>query len=574
MRFILILSLFCLAACSAQPTLPQSDLAPVIYTAETILTMDSEKPSAKAVAVLDDKIVGIGSEVELKHTYPNARFDDSFAAKTILPGLIDPHVHMILGAMMYGLDWIPPWDMPSPKGLAKGLPNKAALLDRIKHFEQQANDGPLILYGYHNLVQGDLTRQDLDAVSATRPLFIWHYSGHDFYLNSAAIALAGLTPDLADKFHGVGLDKNGELNGRIYEDAALTLFGTIGKMLLSPEHIATGFQGYETLLTQGGVTTVAEMGYGIFGRAIEDNYLKVFYKDDAPYSLYLIPEHRAFTKEFGEDVVKKLNALIDTKPRIPVLKQVKLFTDAAFYSQTMRMKAPGYIGGQSKGSKGLWVTEKDALIEAIKPYWEAGYDLHIHSNGDAAQDATLSALETFKAAESQRAIIEHLGLFTPAQIERAKNLDVGVSAASHYVHYMGEDYIEAIGEKTQYITPLASTMAAGIPTTVHSDAPLAPPQPLRAASVHATRLTRQGNVSTPSERLTAEQALRAITIEAAWSLGLEDEIGSLETGKRADFTILEDNPLEVSAENWSEIDVWGVVLKGEHKPIKSLEDAE
>ncbi|HFB54940.1 MAG TPA: amidohydrolase, partial [Hellea balneolensis] len=110
--------------------------------------------------------------------------------------------------------------------------------------------------------------------------------------------------------------------------------------------------------------------------------------------------------------------------------------------------------------------------------------------------------------------------------------------------------------------------AAGMPTTMHSDAPLAPPSPLTAASVHMTRATRQGGVSTPSEKLTPQQALRAVTLDAAWSLGLEDEIGSLEVGKRADFTVLDQNPFDRPAQDWDDIPVWGVVLDGHIHPIE------
>ena len=132
---------------------------------------------------------------------------------------------------------------------------------------------------------------------------------------------------------------------------------------------------------------------------------------------------------------------------------------------------------------------------------------------------------------------------------------------------MGDDYKNAIGKKTQYITPLASAFKAGIHTTLHSDAPLAPPQPLVAASVHMTRRTRQGNISTPSERITPVQALKAITIEAAWSLGLDKEIGSIEAGKRADFTILDENPLTTKAEEWPNIKIHGTFVNGIFKKI-------
>ena len=112
-------------------------------------------------------IVEAGDLNVLKGRHKGSSIDTRFADKTIVPGLIDPHVHMTLGAMMYGLDFIPPWDMETPKGTVKGLPDKASLMAKIAEFEAAAPDGPLILYGYHNLVQGDLTRQDLDQISET-----------------------------------------------------------------------------------------------------------------------------------------------------------------------------------------------------------------------------------------------------------------------------------------------------------------------------------------------------------------------------------------------------------------------
>ncbi|WP_162143727.1 amidohydrolase [Hellea balneolensis] len=568
-RLLLCAGLAFLTACSNSSNLPGKDIT--IYTANHILTVYEDMPNAEAIAVNSEgNIVAIGDLKPLSAQLKGADIDNRFEGKTITPGLIDPHIHMVLGSMMYGLDFIPPWDMETPKGTVKGLPDKASLMAKIAEFESIAAEGPLILYGYHNLVQGDLTRQDLDLISKTRPIFIWHFSGHDFYLNSAAIDAANLTPALAEKFHGVGLDDNGELNGRIYEDAGLALFQTVGPILLAPEHIQRGWEGYEAIFARSGVTSVAEMGYGIFGRALEDNYIKAHYSAEDNYNLYLVPEHRAFTQEFQNIANLRIIEMARNKDAIPrVLPQVKLFTDAAFYSQTMKMSAPGYIGGQSKGTDGLWVTEPQDLASLMRRYWDVGLDIHIHSNGDAAQDSTLKAFSEMKPGEGgQRLVIEHGGLFTPEQIKTAAELGVGISAASHYVKYMGEDYKEAIGDKTDFITPLASAIKAGIHTTVHSDAPLAPPQPLKAASVHMTRETRQGGVSNADEKITREQALKAITLDAAWSLGLEDEIGSLEVGKRADFAILETNPLTTAPENWPDIEVWGVVLAGDIRPVQ------
>ena len=548
-----------LSACSAANPTPD---ATKIYPAKAVVTVDPSNPYAEAVAVEGENIVGVGSLETLQRQFPRAGLDNQYQNAIIVPGLIDPHVHMTLGSMMYSLDWVPPWNMPHPDGFVEGTNTKPDLLKKIESFAaKKTDDSPLILYGYHNLVQGDIDKTDLDKISIKRPIIIWHYSGHDFYMNSAALELFEITTEMHKTYEGVALDANGELSGRIYEDAVAPLLTKLAPFLLNPAHIEKGYRGFETLLVRGGVTTIADMGYGIFGRVFENQVIAAHYDETDPYSLYLVPEHRAFTQEFGDESPAKIVEFAANDPRI--LPQVKLFTDAAFYSQTMKLAAPGYLSGQSKGTDGLWVTEPNDLPALMSQYWEQGLDIHIHSNGDAAQNSTLAAFaRQDKGADGQRLIIEHAGLITPDQMTKAAELGIGISAASHYVNFMGDDYRPVIAEKADYITPLASAFAAGLHVTVHSDAPLAPPLPLLAAGRHMTRATRSGNISTPSERLNAEQALRTVTIDAAWSLGLEDEIGSIEVGKRANFTILALNPMELPGESWGAIPIKGVMLKG------------
>jgi len=567
---LVLMVLFGLVSACAEPRPEHRDVT--IYTAQNILTSDPSNPTAEAVAVRKSQIVGVGHREILSAKFSGATIDESFKGQTIIPGLIDPHVHMILGAMMYAKPFAPPWDVQTPAGTVKGLPDRAAFLRRIAEINREhSGTDPLVIYGYHNLVHGALDKHDLDAITAERPLIIWHYSGHDFYLNSKALRYAKVDASWANKHKGVPIGKDGQPTGRVYEDAVFDFLTNVGHLFLAPKDIGRGFKGLESMFAENGVTTVAELGYGLFGLPLEDTYYKNLVGANINTKIYLVPEHRAFEGAFGEDRIAKMSEMVEaTKDAWPrVLPQVKLFTDAAFYSQTMRVSPPGYTGGQNKGEEGLWVTGPDKLTNAMQPYWAKGLDIRIHSNGDAAQDATLDALANVQkngSADGQRLVLEHVGLITPKQIAKAQDLGVGISVASHYVHYMGEAYVEAIGDRVKYMTPLASTMKADLPTTMHSDAPLAPPSPLTAASVHMLRSTREGGVSTPSEKLTAEQALRAITIDAAWVMGLESEIGSIEVGKKADFTILGANPLETKAEDWPDIPIWGVVLDGQRKP--------
>lgn len=557
----LIITFILLTGCAGS----QPDLSGVTLYRTTAITADVNQPIATGVAVEEGEITAVGDFNALRSQLTSATISEDYADKVLLPGLIDPHVHMTLGAMMYGAEMVPPWDVPIPDGTIAGLTSRSALLTRITEIEASAPEGPLVLWGYHDLIQGDIRRDDLDAITTERPLLLWHWSGHDFYLNSAAIEMVDATPALADQFHGIELDSDGELTGRIYEDALLAIFDKIAAVIMHPDHIQRGWDRYEALLRDAGVTTVAEMGYGIFGRAVEDAFLAAHHDSTDGYQVYLVPEHRAFKLEFGDAVVETVSQM--ASERDDVLPQIKLFSDAAFYSQTMKLTAPGYVGGQSKGQTGLYVIQPDDLPGVMAGYWDAGIDIHIHSNGDAAQESTLSAFEAQSpGAERQRLIIEHAALLTPSQIERLAKLPAGVSAASHYVRYMGGVMAEAIGEKAQYLSPMGSTAKAGIPTTLHSDAPLAPPYPLLAAQAHLLRDTEDSTISLPDERLTREQALKAITLDAAWSLGLEDDLGSIEAGKRANFTIVDRNPLTTTPEDWNEIRVLGRIKDGTAYP--------
>lgn len=563
-------------ACSA-PTSEQADVTSgegiVIYPANAVITMVADEV-AEAVAVEDNRIAAVGTREALEAQFAGAEVDESFADKTIVPGLIDPHVHMGLSSLQYATPLTPPWPMATPEGMVRGLPNREAFFGRLQEIVDSAPAGePLIVYGFHNLVHGDLVKEDLDAVTTDRPLVIWHYSSHDFYLNSAGLEWAGIDASLHQQYEGVDLNAEGDLTGRIYEDAIPALMASIGPILLAPNRLSTGLEGFSELLRAGGVTSVADLGYGIFTLPIENANISANWQsmEHAGYRLYLVPEHRAFEHAFGEARVETVLGMVagDVAAPAPVLPQVKFFTDAAYYSQTMRVSEPGYLSGQSVGSQGLWVMRPDEIAPTIQPYWDAGLAVRIHSNGDAAQSATLDALETLRASAPDRAFIfEHAGLFSPEQVTRAAELGAGISAASHYVFYLGEAYQSPLGpDRGDWILPLASLSAAGVPVTLHSDAPLAPPLPLRAASVHMTRSTREGTELTPTEKLSGQEALESITIDAAYALGLEAELGSIVPGKLADFTILDSNPLETPGADWGEIGVWGVVLDGEKRPV-------
>ncbi|MEO1554439.1 MAG: amidohydrolase family protein, partial [Pseudomonadota bacterium] len=244
LSFALLISL---VACGGNPVQPdQTPLAGAdvtIFPASAVVTMATSE-AGDAIAVRDGRILAVSGQQDLETQFPGASVDESFAAKTIVPGLIDPHVHMGLSSLQYAVPLTPPWPMATPAGMVRGLPTRAAFLQRLQEIEATAPERePLIVYGFHDLVHGDLVRQDLDAITTDRSLIIWHYSSHDFYLNSTALEWAGIDAALHEQFEGVALDDDGELTGRVFEDALPVLMAQLGPILLAPDRLSKGMAG-------------------------------------------------------------------------------------------------------------------------------------------------------------------------------------------------------------------------------------------------------------------------------------------------------------------------------------------
>jgi predicted amidohydrolase YtcJ len=248
---------------------------------------------------------------------------------------------------------------------------------------------------------------------------------------------------------------------------------------------------------------------------------------------------------------------------------VKLFSDGAFFSQLMQLGPPGYLDGH----EGEWLMEPDALLEAARPYWHAGFQIHVHANGDAGIDAALDVLDALQAAQPRddhRFALHHFGYARADQIPRIARAGAVVSANPYYVWALADLYAQVgLGpERAHELVRAGSLVRAGVPLSLHSDFTMAPAEPLRLAWVAANRITAEGNTVGPGERIPLDAALRAITLDAAHLLRMEDEIGSIRPGKRADFTVLERDPYAVPIEQLAEIPIWGTVFEGEPYPIE------
>lgn len=147
---------------------------------------------------------------------------------------------------------------------------------------------------------------------------------------------------------------------------------------------------------------------------------------------------------------------------------------------------------------------------------------------------------------------------------RMATLGLGVNLFANHLWYWGDQHYETtIGpDRAQQLDACASALAAGVPLAIHSDAPVTPLGPLFTAWCAVNRITPKGRLLGEAERISVPQALHAITLGAAWTLGLDGEIGSIECGKRADFCVLEDDPLAMDPMALKDARVWGTLLSG------------
>jgi predicted amidohydrolase YtcJ len=244
-------------------------------------------------------------------------------------------------------------------------------------------------------------------------------------------------------------------------------------------------------------------------------------------------------------------------------KAVKLFSDGAMFSQAMMMNAPGYLDGH----EGEWLMTPEVMSDGVRTYWNEGWQIHMHVNGDAAMDSVLEALQAAQEEKPRfdhRFFMHHVGYHSAAQTNRIVTLGAHASVNPYFLHALGDDYARVgLGpERASQITRCGSLLRAGVKVSFHSDFMMAPPEPLLLAWCAATRKTLSGKVMAPDERLTLMQALRGVTIDAAWALRMEHEVGSIVAGKLADFCVLADDPFELGADGLKDVRVAGTVFEG------------
>lgn len=535
----------------------------VVFSARKIVTMNPSRPVATHVAVRDGRIVAIGSFDEIA-SLGGGKVDQRFKDKVLLPGFVEGHSHIMEG-MMWSLPYVGAFDRRSPEGkLVKGLPDVDAIVVRLQETEAAMTDpeAPLFAWGFDPLHIGSvsLTRQDLDRVSTTRPIMVVHASFHISNVNTIVLQRAEL--DRTTNISGVVMGKDGEPSGEVQGIAArFRVFRVLGTNPLSGNLTADDVNRYASSSCIQGVTTITDLHNDLADLTIEV-YRAASRRAD--FSVRLVPAMASVSHspEQGVEKIKALKASNNDKLHYGI---VKLVVDGSIQGFTARLRWPGYHNGAPNG---LWYIAPEELPSIVAAYHNAGIQLHIHTNGDEATEVALDAIEAAQIAKplpDHRHTLQHCQMADAAQFKRMKSLGMCVNLFSNHVYYWGDSHYDlTMGpERANRLDATGTALRVGVPFAIHSDAPVTPLSPLFTAWCAVNRVSSSGReLGKETEALTVEQALAAITINAAYTLKLDHMVGSIEAGKYADFAVLDEDPLEVAPEKLKDIAIWGTVVGG------------
>lgn len=543
----------------------------VVYTASKIITMEPALPEATAVAVADGRIVSVGSLESLQPWLAgnDVTIDRSLEDKVILPGFIDPHVHPSLPAILTQFPFLAPDDWTLPSGDFPGARTPQAYEASLKALVAQRTDldVPFVVWGYHPLWHGEVYRERLNSWFPNTPVMLWHRSFHELIGNDAAFAMLGITE--ADT---QGNHENDWEKGHFWETGMTAIVPKMG-FLFEPARFGQGMQNFLEMAHRGGVTTVLDMGTGVFGNPAQEIALirQVTESTEAPLRIILTPiitDFLARGKTPQEAMVEIAQWRAGNSHRVMMENHFKLMMDGAIFSGLAQMGPPGYIDGH----EGVWLAPLPVTAQWARAFWNAGYQLHAHTNGDKSAAAFIDLLRSLQAQKPRsdhRFTLEHFAYSTQDQSRQLKALGAVVSANPYYHYLLSDMYSELwLGEdRGSQMVRLGSLERLEVPFALHSDSPMAPLSPLTLAWNATNRLTINGEIGAPQERISLTGALQAITTDAAWIVGWENEIGSIRAGKRADFTILEADPYQVGVAGLKDIKVWGTVFEGEPHPV-------
>ena len=551
-----------------------SDTATVYFNGD-IITMEGDSAVyAEALVEKAGKILFVGDKASALKEAGSKVIQVDLAGKTLLPGFIDTHGHMVY----FGKNL-----MDQSLTGVKDIPE---IIQRMQsHIAQVPGDGWIVGMGYAPLKMKELrhpTADELDKVSMDRPVLIVHSSGHGGSMNHALMKLLHIDEKTVDPAGGEYIREKGSKMpaGPMEETALIDVRNQ--RPAFTGEAADKVIKGASEVWASNGQTTAMECGLGlgaddisIVENAIEKKILPidlvVFSKesatDDVVNTAYGISE--SYSSKSTGSASKLLSDRVDLDKRYinrVRLGGIKLWLDGnpvlAWMSEAFATPPPG----REPGFKGYGQIPDSVIFSFFDKYWKTNMQINMHVMGDEAIEQALRAIEAAikkHGMSDHRPVFVHCGYARPDQIARMKAVGAIPSFLSFGLYGQGDE-IEIIWGTKRASNGMAaqSMLKAGVPFTLSHDAPITPPMIMPLISAAVNRITSSGKVLGAEQRISPYQALQAVTSAAAYQIKEEKSKGTIQAGKLADLVILDKNPLKVDPMTLKDIQVMETIKEG------------
>ena len=531
---------------------------PTIYSGGTILTMAGDTPETVEAVVSEGGIIRFaGARAEAEARFGAGAEHIDLRGRTMLPGFIDAHSHFSSGLMQAG-------------GVNLGSPpvgtvtSVAGLIEALRaHIASRAPAAGSWIVGW-NYDQSQLaearhvSRAELDAAFPDYKIVLLHVSGHGAVLNGAALAAAGInaaTPDIAGGV--IGRDANREPNGLLMETAMFTAMAALprpdaAQRLAALDVMQNAYfaQGYTH--AQEGAAQMAD--------------IRFLTSDAARARLRIDMSIEVLFTELPALIANPVQPFGQWRDHVK-LQGVKFLLDGSPQARTAYFTHPYLHGGPNGESDwhGTPIVDQATFNTLARQVHEAGLQLFMHANGDAAIDMAINGLESLgiRASDDRRPVVIHSQFQRLDQLPRYAAIGVGPSYFTNHTFFWGDVHVGNVGAAmANGISPLRSARAAGLHLSNHTDYPVTPLDTRFMLWSATARTSRTGAVIGEAERVDTYAALQVLTTGPAWQMFEEGRKGRIAEGLLADFVILDRNPLDTPVDGLRSIRVVATIKDG------------
>jgi predicted amidohydrolase YtcJ len=548
MRYLFFL--FLLSACSTNQQINEADL--ILTSNKVILMTGNEQAEALSIAIKNQEIIWIGTHAKAERI--QGKHID-YGDQAILPGFIDAHGHASYLAFATQVA-----NLASPP--VGTVNNIKELQSELKKFIKDSNLKPgewVMGLGYDDSLLAEKrhpTKDDLDEVSTEHPIYLIHVSSHLGAANSLGLKLANINSKTQDPPGGkIRRYVNSlEPNGVFEETAAYPLQQLAMSSYKDPiGSVKKAMQIY----ARNGITTVQD-------GASSPETIALMQAADAQGMINL----DVISFPIGQNGLDQNLDSINFGSYEGRLKigGIKLILDGSPQGKTAYLTEPYYKPPHSEldSYTGYPLIPQLEVSKWVKRYADLNIPIMAHANGDAAADMLIKAVKDADIASDHRTVMIHAQTVREDQLDKMKGLGIIPSYFSTHTFYWGDWHRDSVfgEERAIRISPTKSSLDRKMPFTVHNDAPVVPPDMIRLLWSTTNRKTRSGKVLGDEQKISTYEALKAITINAAYQHFEDDIKGTLEVGKQADIVVLSEDPLDMDAEDILKIDVVATFSQG------------